>query len=59
VKEVFVDSLYWIALTNPGDQWHRKAVAAKERRPEGLVTTEDVLVDDLLWSARPGSASRC
>lgn len=23
---VFVDALYWVASTNPHDQWHRKAL---------------------------------
>lgn len=59
MKEVFVDSLYWIALTNPGDQWHRKAVAAKERRPEvPLVTTEDVLVEYLTYFGAHGPEVR-
>lgn len=50
MKEIFADAVYWIALTNPKDQWHQKAVDARNDRPETeLVTTEDVLVEVLTY----------
>ena len=46
MSAVFVDTLYFVALFNPRDQWHQQAVAASQslinRR---LITTEDVLVE--------------
>jgi len=59
VKEVFADSLYWIALTNPRDQWYQQAADAKKRRSEArLVTTEDVLVEYLTYFGAYGSDVR-
>jgi len=59
VKEVFADSLYWIALTHPRDQWHQQAADAKKRRSEArLVTTEDVLVEYLTYFGAYGSDVR-
>jgi len=47
---MFADAVYWIALINPEDQWHRKAAAARnERSDEELITTEDVLVEVLTY----------
>jgi predicted nucleic acid-binding protein len=59
VNDLFADILYWIALTNPADQWHQQATSAKKRRPEaGLVTTEDVLVEFLAYFGAHGSNVR-
>ena len=46
MKRVFADSLYWIALANPRDQWHRAALDA-ERQLNGtsIVTTDEVLTE--------------
>ena len=50
MNTVFADSVYWIARINPEDQWHRKAVAARQRHPDAaVVTTEDVLVEVLTY----------
>jgi len=46
VKFVFADTFYLIALINPKDQWHERAVQATESNSGfGLVTTESILVD--------------
>src|SRR5215510_4253141 len=45
MKQVFADTLYWVASITPGDSWHAptlRAVAALG--PVHLVTTEEVLV---------------
>jgi len=50
VNAIFADAVYWIALTNPNDQWHETAVAARtEHSTAELVTTEDVLVEVLTY----------
>ncbi len=47
-EAVFVDALHWIALINPRDQWHAKAVAAEQTLGDvPLVTTDAVLVEVL------------
>lgn len=56
---VFADSLYWIALTHPRDQWHQKAVAVRERLSASrLVTTEDILVEFLTYFGARGPKIR-
>ncbi|HXJ97135.1 MAG TPA: PIN domain-containing protein [Terriglobia bacterium] len=46
MKRVFADTSYWIALFNPRDELHHKAVEASQKFPE-LATTEMVLVEFL------------
>ena len=46
MKVAFVDTLYFVALFNPRDQWHERAIAANKLVAETkLITTEDVLVE--------------
>jgi len=48
MRKIFVDTLYWIAITNRKDQWHQAAEKAS-RTLFGchLVTTEEVLTEVL------------
>ena len=59
MRRVFADALYWIALANPRDQWHRAAIEA-EANLEGasIVTTEEVLTELLAALAAGGSHLR-
>ena len=46
MKVAFVDTLYFVALFNPRDQWHERAIATSKLVAETkLITTEDVLVE--------------
>lgn len=46
MKQIFADTSYWMALVNPRDQIHRKAMAVtQELSSLRLVTTEMVLVE--------------
>ena len=46
MKVTFVDTLYFVALLNPRDQWHERAMAASNLVAETtLLTTEDVLLE--------------
>ncbi len=46
MKQAFADTSYWIALLNPRDELHRKAIAAAQDYPaEQVVTSEMVLVE--------------
>jgi len=48
MKKIFVDTNYFIAVFNPADQWHQKAVEADEKLGEvRLITTDFVLVEVL------------
>jgi len=48
MRRVFADSLYWIALSHQGDQWHEAAMRAS-RALVGveIVTTQEMLVEFL------------
>jgi len=57
VKVAFVDTLYFVALFNPRDQWHERALAASKLVSETkLITTEDVLVEllNFFWPSSRG-----
>jgi predicted nucleic acid-binding protein len=59
MNRLFVDSLHLVALMNPKDQWHQRAVAAEtEARNLNLVTTEEVLVETLNFYAEAGEFFR-
>src|SRR6185437_3368185 len=49
MTQVFVDTIYWIAITRPGDQWQAAALKAREElTPEPrLITTDEVLTEFL------------
>jgi len=48
MKRVFADTSYWIALLNPRDELHHKAVAAARNcSDDQVVTSEMVLVEFL------------
>jgi hypothetical protein len=59
MKQVFADTLYWVASITPGDLWYAptlQAVAALG--PVHLVTTEEVLVEFLSAYAGRGAYLR-
>lgn len=45
MKMVFADTVYFLALLNPADQWHKSAVAWTTRPGGKLLTTEFVLTE--------------
>jgi predicted nucleic acid-binding protein len=59
MRQVFADTLYWVASITPGDPWYAptlQAVAALG--PAHLVTTEEVLVEFLSAYAGRGAYLR-
>ena len=59
MKVAFVDTLYFVALFNPRDQWHERAMAASTMLAETkLITTEDVLVELLNFFSEYGEKAR-
>ena len=59
MKEVFVDTLYWVAIANPSDQWHEAAKSAKSALGGvKLVTTDEVLIEFLSFLSKYGELLR-
>jgi predicted nucleic acid-binding protein len=59
VREVFADTLYWVALSNPKDQWHAAALRASQSLGKvRVVTTEEVLVEAVNALSSQGAALR-
>ena len=55
----FVDSFYWIALANPKDAFHGRALSWElSHYGAALVTTEEVLAEVLTWFAGTGPSGR-
>ena len=45
MNAVFADTVYFLALMNPADQWHPHAKALSLQPPGSLLTTEFVLME--------------
>lgn len=59
MRVAFVDTLYFVALFNPKDQWHGRAIAASKLFAETkLITTEDVLVELFNFFSEYGEKAR-
>jgi uncharacterized protein len=59
VKLVFADTMYWVALINPNDQWHGPAHAAQTSfHNVRLVTTDVILLEVLNFFAEHGEEAR-
>lgn len=59
MKVVFADTVYWVALINPDDQWRGAAVSAKALLHEArLVTTDVILIEVLNFFAEHGEEAR-
>jgi predicted nucleic acid-binding protein len=59
MSKVFADSVYWIALINPRDQWRHAALEASRKLPDCTIyTTDEVLVETLNHFAEAGSHFR-
>jgi predicted nucleic acid-binding protein len=56
---VFVDTIYFVAVINPRDQWHQKALAIRpwlvDKR---LLTTETILLETLNFFCEYGTNMR-
>ncbi|MBP9663679.1 MAG: type II toxin-antitoxin system VapC family toxin [Pyrinomonadaceae bacterium] len=54
MKRVFADTLYWIALINPRDQWRQNALQISQAIDSDslIVTTDDVLTETLNYFSK-------
>jgi uncharacterized protein len=48
MKRVFADTAYWIALLNPRDQLHSRAVEVSAKLAEARIVTSDWVLTELL-----------
>jgi len=48
MKRIFADTSYWIALLNPRDELHDKAVAAAQSYSQGRIVTSEMVLVELL-----------
>jgi uncharacterized protein len=59
MRTVFGDSVYWIALANPRDQWHDVArQVSRDLGPCCVTTTEEVLIEFLNHFGEHGTDAR-
>lgn len=59
MRTVFADTVYWIALARPDDQWHDAAREAGRQLGEvTIVTTDEVLTEFLAALSRGGPSIR-
>jgi uncharacterized protein len=59
MKQLFCDTLYFIALINPKDQWHQSAIEIEPLVESlDLITTEEVLTDLLNFYSEFGTRMR-
>ncbi|MDX2229975.1 MAG: hypothetical protein NW220_10075 [Leptolyngbyaceae cyanobacterium bins.349] len=59
MRRVFADAFYWIALINPGDDWHLQArQVGLSLYPCTLVTTEEVLIETVNFYSSKGIEKR-
>lgn len=59
MRRLFADTFYWIALLNPRDQAHARAVALiKTRQPAQTITTDEALTEFLNYFAERGDFQR-
>ena len=47
-REVFADTCYWIALINPGDDFHETAISIAPRIKGAIIVTSDWVLKELL-----------
>lgn len=48
MREVFADTFYWVAIANPNDEWHSKAIElSKSLGQTRIVTSDEVLIEFL------------
>jgi uncharacterized protein len=59
MKQVYADTVYWIALANPLDQWHSLALqAGRSLRGAKIITSEEILSEFLAHFSGQGRMMR-
>ena len=59
MRKIFADSVYWIALINPNDQWRQRAITvSRELKHFSIITTDEILTETLNYFAESGEYFR-
>ena len=59
MKLVFADTVYWVALINPQDEWRNQARAATAVLSDAvIITTDSILIEVLNFFAEHGDEAR-
>ena len=59
MRKIFADSVYWIALINPTDQWRQNAMTvSRELKDFSIITTDEILTETLNYFAESGEYFR-
>jgi predicted nucleic acid-binding protein len=59
MRQIFADTVYWIALANPLDQWHPRAVQVVcAMQSTRIVTSDEILVEFLAHFSGRGQMVR-
>ncbi len=58
MKKVFADTSYWIAILNPRDQLHAKAVGVTRQLSSAKIVTSEMVLGELLNSFSDGGRLR-
>ena len=56
MRTVFVDTLYWLAVANPRDNWHEPAQAVRARLGAVRLVTTDEVLNEFLTAVAGGGA---
>ena len=48
MKPIFADTFYWLALLNPGDNWHQTTLRYAHQHPDQELVTSDGVLDEML-----------
>lgn len=54
MKTVFADSVYWIAIVKPGDQWNGPAKSVRQELGDAVVVTTDEVLTEFLTTLCKG-----
>jgi len=54
MRIVFADTLYWVAIIKPDDQWHEPARKAKAAIAPCRIVTSDEILDEFLTALAAG-----
>ena len=58
MKEVFADTLYWIAIAHPKDQWKAPALEAKRKLGDVIIVTTDEVLTEFVNALSKGADLR-
>lgn len=58
MRAVFADTLYWVAIARPKDQWQAAALEAKQRLGDVIIVTTDEVLSEFASHLRMGTELR-